>query len=98
MVKSSLMFYYLPTRSLIKYVSFSLFYRFTTRRYTNFENTVFTPRFDVLDGNAGFGILIFKTDVSAKFIVNNILNENYQSVPGYPMPLRNYKFEIGFKY
>jgi len=98
MIKSSFMFYYLPTRSLLKYVSFNLFFRFTTRRYVNVENTVFVSRFDLLDGNAGFGINILKTEVSAKFIINNILNENYQTVPGYPMPLRNFKFEIGFKY
>ncbi len=98
MVKASLMFNYLPTSKLLKLVSFNVFYRFTTRRYVNFENTDFVPRYDVFDANAGFGLKVFGSELGFKFIVNNVLNEDYEVVPGYPMPLRNYKFEIGFKY
>jgi outer membrane cobalamin receptor len=55
-------------------------------------------RFDVLDGNFGVNMVISGIDVNLKFGLNNIFNEDYQVVSGYPMPLRNYKFEIGFKY
>ncbi|HMQ80929.1 MAG TPA: TonB-dependent receptor [Ignavibacteria bacterium] len=98
MVKGSIMMNYLTTSKLLKYVSFSLFYNFSTRRYTNFENTQFIPRYDVVDGNiaAGFKFSGFETDL--RFIVNNILNEDYTVLPGYPMPLRNYKIEINLKY
>lgn len=98
MVKGSIMMNYLTTSKLLKYVSFSLFYNFSTRRYTNFENTQFIPRYDVVDGNiaAGFKFSGFETDL--RFIVNNILNEDYTVLPGYPMPLRNYKFELSIKY
>lgn len=98
MVKSSLMFNYLTSSKLIKFVSFNVFYRFTTRRYINFENTDFAPRYDVLDVNAGTGFRAFGSELALKFIVNNILDEDYQAVSGYPMPLRNYKFELSFKY
>lgn len=98
MVKASFMFNYLTTTNLLKSVSFNLFYRFTTRRYINFENTEFSPRFDVFDANFGFGFRVFESEANLRFIVNNILNENYQPVPGYPMPLRNYRIELGFKY
>src|SRR4030095_15765787 len=98
MVKISLMFNYLPTSKFLKLVSFNLFYRYTTRRFVNFENTEFVPRYDVFDTNVGFGLKAFQSELGFKFIVNNVLNEDYQAVPGYPMPLRNYKLEIGFKY
>jgi outer membrane cobalamin receptor len=88
----------LTTSKLLKFVSFNAFYKFNTRRYTNFENTDFAPRFDVLDANIGFGLTAFKSVLNFKFIVNNILNEDYHVISGYPMPLRNYKFEMGFKY
>lgn len=98
MVKGSIMMNYLTTSKLLKYVSFSLFYNFSTRRYSNFENTQYVPRYDVFDGNigAGFNFSGLKTDI--RFKINNILNEDYSVLPGYPMPLRNYKIEINFKY
>lgn len=98
MIKSSLMFNYLTTSKSLKYVSFNLFYKFSTRRYTNFENTLFVPRFDELSGNLAAGIAVFGSEIGLKFAVNNILNEDYQAVSGYPMPLRNFKFELSYKY
>jgi iron complex outermembrane receptor protein len=98
MVKSSLMFNYLTTSKLLKLVSFNVFYRFTTRRYVNFENSDFVPRYDVFDANVGSIFNAFGSDLGLKFIVNNVFNEDYRVVPGYPMPLRNYKLEISFKY
>ncbi|NOS85529.1 MAG: TonB-dependent receptor [Ignavibacteria bacterium] len=98
MVKGSIMMNYLTTSKLLKYVSFSLFYNFSTRRYTNFENTQFVPRYDFLDGNIGAGFKFSGFETGLRFIVNNILNEDYTVLPGYPMPLRNYKIEINLKY
>ena len=98
MVKGSIMMNYLTTSKLLKYVSFSLFYSFSTRRYTDFENTQFVPRYDVVDGNIGVGFKFSGIETGLRFIVNNILNEDYSVLPGYPMPLRNYKIEINFKY
>jgi len=98
MVKGSIMMNYLTTSKLLKYVSFSLFYNFSTRRYTNFENTQFVPRYDVLDGNIAAGFKFSGFETGLRFIVNNILNEDYTVLPGYPMPLRNYKFELSINY
>ncbi len=98
MVKGTIMLNYLTTSKLLKYVSFSLFYNFSTRRYSNFENTQFIPRYDVLEGNIGAGFRFSGFETGVRFIVNNILNEDYSVLPGYPMPLRNYKFELSIKY
>lgn len=98
MVKGSIMLNYLTTSKILKYVSFSLFYNFSTRRYTNFENSQFVPRYDVLEGNIGAGFRISGFETGIRFIINNILNEDYAVLPGYPMPLRNYKIEINLNY
>lgn len=98
MIKAGFMFNYLTTTKLLKSVYFNLFYRFATRRYMNFENTVFAPRYDVLDANAGLTFSAFNSELNLKFMVNNLLDEDYQVISGYPMPLRNYKFEVGFKF
>lgn len=98
MIKTAFMFNYLTTSKLLKLVSFNLFYRFATRRYMDFENTVFAPRYDVLDANIGLGFAAFNSEFNLKFAVNNLFNEDYQVISGYPMPLRNYKFEISYKY
>lgn len=98
MLKASIMINYLTTSKILKYVSFGLFYNFSTRRYTNFENTQFNPRYDVLDGNISLGITKGAFEIGTKFIVNNIFNEDYMVIKGYPMPLRNFKFELSIKY
>lgn len=99
MVKSSILLnYYLTTSKILKFVSFSLFCSFNTRRFTNFENTQFIPRFGVLDGNIGLGARVIGIDAGLRFMVNNIMNENYSVLPGYPMPVRNYRFELNIKY
>jgi outer membrane cobalamin receptor len=98
MIKASFMIHYLTTSKLLKSVSFNLFYKFNTKRYTNFENTVFIPRFDVVDANLGADIRVWELNAGLKFIVNNVLNESYNVLPGYPMPLRNFKLEVNLKY
>jgi outer membrane receptor protein involved in Fe transport len=98
LVKASIMMNYLTTSKLLKFVSFNLFYIFSTRRYTNFENTDFVPRYDVLDANVTIGFNIMNLETALKFIVNNMLNEKYQVISAYPMPLRNFKLEISLKY
>ena len=98
MVKSVFVINYLTTSKLLKSVSLNLFYRFATRRYTNLENTSFIPRYDVADANLGFGFRLFNTGFNIKLAVNNILNEDYSVLPGYPMPLRNYRIEFKLEY
>lgn len=97
-VKSSIMLLYLPTSKIIKFVSFNLFYKHISRRYSNFENTEFVPGYGTFDCNAGIGFGMNRLRIDMKLMVNNVLNEDYKVVPGYPMPLRNFKLELDFKY
>ncbi len=96
--KSSLNFEYSSGSMIFKSVSLNLFYTFTGKRYTDLENTRFIPYYELVDGNINFVFSLFRTETSFKFAVNNTLNEDYQVMPGYPMPLRNYKFQISIKY
>ena len=67
-------------------------------RYSDFENrNSMHPDF-VLDGNIYYNLNIVKISALLKFEVNNITNENYQVISGYPMPLRNFRFLIKLKY
>ena len=98
MAKASFMLNYLTTSKFLKYVSFSLFYNFSSKRYINFENTQSIPGYKIVDGNIGFGLKIMNSDAGFRIIVNNILNEDYSILNGYPMPKRNYRIELNFKY
>lgn len=67
-------------------------------RYTDFENRIaMNPDF-ILDGSIYLNTSIAGLNAGLRFEVNNITNENYQVISGYPMPLRNYKFIINIKY
>jgi len=98
--KSSLILEFLPEFKLLKSISLNVFYTFTGKRYMNLENTVFAPYYELVDANISFNLnlLEFKSGLWVKAAVNNLTNTDYQVITGYPMPLRNYKVEVGFKY
>jgi iron complex outermembrane receptor protein len=96
--KSSLSFSYNPSIKLMKMISMNVFYTFAGKRFIDQENTKFVPYYEIIDANVGTALNIFKTETIVKFIVNNLTNKDYQVVSGYPMPLRNYKLQIGIKY
>jgi vitamin B12 transporter len=81
-----------------KDISLNLFYSFTGKRYSDFENKNRLPVIDLLDGNIGYAFKIYKLKLSTKLEINNILNEDYQVMTGYPMPLRNIKFILSLNY
>jgi iron complex outermembrane receptor protein len=96
--KSSLNLSYEPAGEFVKLISLNVFYTFTGKRYINSENTRFIPYHELLDANVNLTLNLFKTETTLKFAVNNFTNEDYEVMYGYPMPLRNFKIQIGFKY
>lgn len=76
----------------------NLYYSFIGKRYSDFENVNRLPVIDLLDGNVYYTLNISKISLNVKFEINNILNEDYRILPGYPMPLRNYKFILSLTY
>ncbi len=97
-VKSSLNLGFTPAKGVVKQVSLNIFYTFTGKRFIDPENTRFIPYYELIDANLNLTLNLFKTETSLKFAVNNFANEDYQVMYGYPMPLRNYKLQIGIKY
>jgi iron complex outermembrane receptor protein len=76
----------------------NLYYRFIGKRYTDFENTKYQPAVDILDGNVYYSYTIWKLKIRANAEINNILDTDYQIMPGYPMPLRNFKLGLSISY
>ena len=96
--KSSLGLSYYFYKGLLKQVSANLFYTYTGKRYTDPENTRFEPYYDLIDANINVTFNLFNTDASFKFMLNNVTNTDYKVIAGYPMPLRNYKFQFAINY
>lgn len=96
--KSSLNLSYEPHSEFVKLISLNVFYTFTGKRYINAENTRFIPYYELLDANVNLTLYLFNTETSLKFAVNNFTDKDYEVMYGYPMPLRNFKLQIGIKY
>lgn len=96
--KASISLDYSPDFKLLKLISINVFYNFTGKRFMDFENNSFVPYYGLIDANLNFSMDLLKTETSIKLSVNNITNENYAVILGYPMPLRNFKLQFAIKY
>ncbi len=75
-----------------------LFYQYVGSRFTNAANTAELNPVSLLDANLEFGIDLKGVDLTARLEGNNLTNENYEMIAGYPMPLRNFVFKIKLEY
>src|SRR6202007_699921 len=73
-------------------------YTYTGYRYLSSDNYNYLTPYTLLDVRAArtFTCKAFLLNVFAE--VNNLLNENYQSISQYGMPLRNYKAGLIIQY
>lgn len=76
----------------------NIFYCFTGKRFTDFENNNFLPAVDMFELNFCQNLKFDKFNTLLKLEVNNLFNKDYQIISGYPMPLRNYKINLSFEY
>jgi outer membrane cobalamin receptor len=80
------------------FISLNINNLFVSTRFIDEADTRSLPPYNVLNGNIlvnipfSFGKIWFKTEV------NNVANRDYQVMYEYPMPLRNYKFSLGFEF
>lgn len=79
-------------------IGFNLFYSHTSKRFSDFENKNSINPFNTMDGNIFAIIKIFEVLSKIKFEVNNITNTNYETISGYPMPLRYFLFTFSINY
>lgn len=96
---------YLPLESIklglmidYKNLGINLFYTHTGKRFSDFENKKPMGTFNILDGNLTFNTSLWEIKSTLKFEVNNITNTNYQTISGYPMPLRNFFLTLSINY
>jgi len=76
----------------------NIFYSFTGKRYTDFENRNYLPAADIFEGNIFQNFYFGRTLLNLKLEANNIFNADYEVISGYPMPLRNYKISLSVQY
>lgn len=76
----------------------NILYTFTGKRYINEDNSLFIKATDLFGANISCSQKFFNLDFNIKFEINNLTNIDYQEMPGYPAPLRNYKLELKINY
>ncbi len=64
-------------------------------RFTSEDNRSFLPSYTIADANLNVRMRITDVSLLLRVEVNNLLNNDYQSVPAYPMPLRSYRATLG---
>lgn len=84
--------------SAYKNAGINIFGYYAAKRYSDSENNDMMENIFTLDGNIFYKLNLFRISALLRMEVNNITNSSYQVIAGYPMPLRNYRFSITFKY
>ncbi len=82
----------------IKEFQIGFFYDHIGARYINAENTRPLPMTGLLEGSMQYRLSLSLFNVTGRIEANNILNEDYQMIAGYPMPLSNFTFKINLEY
>lgn len=79
------------------YFGIGLFYKRIGKRYTDSENKKSLLPHNLFSGSVYYSIPLSSANLSFNLECNNILNEDYSFIAGYPMPLRNYNLTISFQ-
>jgi len=79
-----------------KNTSLSYYYRYTGIRYISTDNNWLLPSNYVSDVAIQQQIKITNYNLALKFRINNLFNQNYQSIAWRPMPQRNYLLTLSF--
>ena len=76
----------------------TLWYAITGPRFMTEDNLDVLPLYDVLDFCLAVGVPLWGVNATARCEVNNVLNEDYQAIRGYPMSLRTFRFGLALEY
>lgn len=78
--------------------SFSVENCYNSRRYTDTDNQHFLQPYQLTNLSVGYGLSRGRNSLYFTLKINNLLNETYQSVAYYPMPLRNGQLSICYQW
>jgi outer membrane receptor protein involved in Fe transport len=81
-----------------KFIELNLFYSYIGKRFSDFENKKSLNPYNILDGNLSIKTKIWEINSVIKIEVNNLTNTSYETISGYPMPLRNFMLTLTINY
>jgi outer membrane receptor for ferrienterochelin and colicin len=84
--------------AVVKEVGGTLGYSLSGYRYLTEDNTEFLPAHRLVNIGIRSRLALGGLTLWARMEVNNLLNEDYQVMRGYPMPLRSYRGTISIEY
>ncbi|MBX7043097.1 MAG: TonB-dependent receptor [Ignavibacteria bacterium] len=79
-------------------ISCNLFYEYIGQRFATLANNISLPAAGLLDAGIQYRQELGGVSITGRMDVNNLLNEDYQMIAGYPMPMRNFEFKIKLEY
>jgi outer membrane receptor protein involved in Fe transport len=95
---ASLSFVHRLSSGPVSSVGGTLLYTLTGPRYMTEDNADLLPMYDMLDISVSVGVPVWGVALNARCDVTNALNEDYQAIRGYPMPLRTVRFGLAVEY
>ena len=83
---------------LVKEMGGLVSYAFVGHCYYTEDNTGLLPSHQLVNVSARSRFVIDRLGITAKVEINNLLNEDYQVILGYPMPGRSFRLTMGVEY
>lgn len=72
-------------------------YRIVDKRYTSIDNSASLSKYNLLNGNIGYGFSLFNLQFDLKLMALNLLNKSIYLNEGYPLPGREFRFTLGIE-
>jgi iron complex outermembrane receptor protein len=81
-----------------KFITACILYTYSGRRYSDFENKKVLNNYNLLDASASASFILFDVNAKIKLSVQNLSDTDYETISGYPMPLRFYNLTLTINY
>lgn len=76
----------------------SIFYEYIGERFTSLSNNSTLSPANLLEAGIQYTLTLNTFSITGRIEAENILNEDYQMISGYPMPMRSFNFRINMEY
>jgi outer membrane cobalamin receptor len=83
---------------LVKEVGGLVSYAFVGQRFYTEDNTGSLPSHQLVNVSARSRFIVDRLGITAKVEINNLFDEDYQVILGYPMPGRSFRLTMGIEY
>jgi len=85
-------------QSILQMIGGTISEQFVGFRYYSEDNSSFIPSYRIVNVNFRGQIGVDRFSLMTKLEMNNVFNEDYQVIIGYPMPLRTYRLTLGVEF